>query len=203
MRSEVSVNPAARTRNVSARLRSTLVAAAAIALFAIALLPTFAGSHTQAVQEGDRGPALRIGTYDSRAVAIAYARSEFLQSVHEDIVRRHAEAKEAGDEQLVAEIEASGSTRQLRLHLQGFSTAPVDDLLDAVRERLPEVARQNNIAVLACSVDFHDGSVEIVDVTDALVELYKPDAQTLAVIADLRKQQPMAIEAVAKMHANH
>jgi hypothetical protein len=109
---------------------------------------------------------------------------------------------EEGDETLVREIEAQGGSLQLRLRLQGFSTAPVDDLLDAVQDRLPEAAREAGVAAIMRSVDFYDPRVEIVDVTDALVALFEPDAQVLSLVAELRSQPPLALEVVARSHAS-
>ena len=87
------------------------------------------------------------------------------------------------------------------MHLQGFSTAPVDDVLDAVRDNLPSVAKQKSIAAIARALDYRDASIELVDVTDELVALFNPNEQTLKVISDLRKQAPMAIEEVARVPA--
>jgi hypothetical protein len=163
-------------------------------------LPAAAPSPAAALLPGEN-PALRVGTYDSRAIAVAYARSAHLQTRHADLMRRRAAAEAAGDDALKSEIEAQGGSLQLRLRLQGFSTAPVDDILDAVRDRLPDVARAAGVAAIMRSVDFHGAEVEIVDVTDALVALFDPDADVLSIVAELRSQPPVALEVLARSPA--
>jgi hypothetical protein len=180
--------------------RSGHRAVAVLLVMGLALLGSAAVPVRAAPSLQDGAPALRIGTYDSRAIAIAYARSAHLEAVHADLMRRRAEAAEGGDETLVREIEALGGSLQLRLHLQGFSTAPVDDLLDAVRDRLPEAARGAGVSAIMRSVDFYEPRVEIVDVTDALVALFEPDAGVLSLVAELRSQPPLALEVVARSH---
>jgi hypothetical protein len=146
--------------------------------------------------------AMRIGTYDSRAIVMAYARSPQFAAKMKDLQRQRAEATKAGDTRRVAELNTLGESMQVRLNMQGFSVAPVDDVLDTVRGQLPELAKANNVVAIAASVDYHDVSIEIVDVTDALVSLFTTDKQALKAIADLRKQKPLPLEQVARMPAN-
>jgi hypothetical protein len=172
-------------------------AASVVVVMVLALLLSAAVRAPALLSPEETTPVLRVGTYDSRAIAVAYARSEHLKAVHANLLQRRADAEAAGDEALKKEIEAMGGSLQLRLRLQGFSTAPVDDLLDAVRDRLPEVARGAGVAVIMRSVDFHEAAVEIVDVTDALVALFEPDAAVLSIVAELRSQPPLALEVLA------
>jgi hypothetical protein len=181
-------------------LRPAGLAAAVLMVTLLALSTTAAVPGPSASGSAENAATIRIGTYDSRAIAVAYARSAHLQAVHADLLQRRARAQEGGDESLVREIEAEGGALQLRLRLQGFSTAPVDDLLDAVRDRLPEVARGAGVTAITRSVDYHESTVEIVDVTDALVALFDPDSGVLSTIAELRAQAPLALEAVAGSH---
>jgi hypothetical protein len=178
--------------------RFVYVGAVVVLVMGLTLLVSAAAPVPTATSAEEDPPVVRVGTYDSRAIAVAYARSAHLAAVHADLVQRRSEAEARGDEALVREIEARGGALQLRLRLQGFSTAPVDDLLDAVRDRLPEVARGAGVAAILRSVDFHEPSVEIVDVTDALVRLFDPDAGVLSLVAEVRSSAPLALEAVAQ-----
>jgi hypothetical protein len=72
----------------------------------------------------------RIGTFDSRAVAIAFYRSAEFQEDTRGLMMELEEAKAAGDEERVKELEALFPALQHRMHQQGFSTA-------SVREGLP------------------------------------------------------------------
>lgn len=168
--------------------------------FAIYIAPALADP-SRSAQAPSKPAVLRIGTYDSRALAVAYARSEKFAQKMSELHRQRSDAEKAGDKNRVAELDALGESMQARMHLQGFSTAPVDDVLDTVRDRLPDVAKQENVAAVARAIDYQDASTELVDVTDELVALFNPDEQTLKIVSDLRKQKPTAIEEVARMPA--
>ena len=75
-----------------------------------------------------------MGTFDSRAVAVAYVRSDAfadsMRALQADLER----AKTAGDEERVAELEAMGPAMQKRIHAQGFGTAPVDDVVARIED---------------------------------------------------------------------
>ena len=135
---------------------------------------------------------LRIGTYDSRAVAVAYAASP-----HNPVdakLREHAAAKAAGDRRKVAELEAWGEARQRALHRQGFARVPVDDLLEPVRARLPEAARAAGVDALVFGCTWSAEGVEVVDATDEVVALFEPSQKTLRTIAELRSKQPLDLD---------
>src|SRR5262249_48041648 len=145
---------------------------------------------------------VRIGTYDSRAVAVAYARSGEFTARSKDLQRQRTDAEKAGEDARVAELETIGQSMQTRLHLQGFSTAPVDDILQIVADKLPGVAQQNHLAIITRAAEYHVEGVTLVDVTNDLVALFNPDTQTLKIVNDLRAQKPLPIEQVASMPAN-
>ena len=176
----------------------------------LALVALTAGTIAVARQADRTGAApandrVRIGTYDSRAVAIAYARSKpFLQRTS-DLHAQHQRATEAGDQKAAGRLAKEGQELQVRMHLQGFSNAPVDEILAQVRDQLPEVAQRRGLIAIVPSTDFRDDArVEVVDVTDDLVSLFDPDAQTQKIITDLKKQPPLPIEQVALMdHKTH
>ncbi len=157
------------------------------------------GSPVVAAPPAATATRLRIGTYDSRGVTIAYARSEqFARSIGE-LHRRHDEAVAAGDTPLAEKLEREGQSQQKRLHMQGFSNAPVEDCMDLVRDGLPGVAEPLGVKPITAAADWHDPRAEIVDVTSELAGLFQPDAKTLQIITSVRLQGPMAIEAVVKM----
>ena len=146
------------------------------------------------------GDHVRIGTYDSRAVAIAYAQSAQFKASISDLKGRHQAAKEAGDAKLVSELEHKGELSQIRLHLQGFSNAPVDDCLDPIRAELPAIAQRRGVMVITAKADW--SSAEVVDVTEDITALFHPDANGMRVIKEMRSQKPLPIEEVAKLPAN-
>lgn len=144
---------------------------------------------------------MRVGVYDSRAVAVAYGRSKQHAKVLGELMSAHKQAKAAGDTARVAELEKQGEMQQVRLHLQAFSNAPVEDAMDAVREKLPSVMEKRGVSVLTAKADASAAGVEMVDVTYDVVLLFEPDAATLKIVADMKGKDALPIEQVAKMGA--
>lgn len=144
---------------------------------------------------------VRVGTYDSRAVAVAYIRSDAFAAHMQDLMKQRSEAEEQGDTKRVDELNALGESMQIRIHLQGFSTAPVDDILETVHDKLEGVATKSNVSLIAREVNYNAPGVEVVDVTDELVALFSPDKQTLKMIKDLRGKEPEPIEKIAQLPA--
>ena len=138
--------------------------------------------------------AERVGVYDSRSVAIAYAGSPFMARVMTDLKDRHRRAKESGDGAAAARLEAEGKALQRKLHSQGFGTAPVDDLLAYIADRLPALMAEVGVGAIVSVWDEaglarHTGAGRV-DVTDALVEAFAPDERARRSAREIRNKPP-------------
>jgi hypothetical protein len=143
----------------------------------------------------------RIGTYDNRAIAVAYAASQF-NPVGEKVKERDA-AKQAGDAAKIAELEAWGKSHQRMLHFQGFGHMPVKDLLEYVKDGVAQVAKDQKLAAIVMDCDFVAADVEVVDVTDDLVELFNPTDRTRDMARKIRDAEPVSIIVLADLPADH
>jgi hypothetical protein len=141
-------------------------------------------------QGGDKpkDARIRIGTYDNRAVAIAFVASRFNPTAEKKAA--YEKAKAAGDQAKLKELETWGALYQRQLHFQGFGRAPVDDLLEPVKEQLAKLARDKQLAAISMHCDFTSDQVELVDVTDDTVRLYDPSEKTLQTVREVRKVKP-------------
>lgn len=139
------------------------------------------------------GGKLRIGVYDSRAIAVAAVRSTkaAIQDDIRDLQRQLHEAEAAGDQKRAGQIKARGKNLQTVKHLQAFSNAPVDEYIARLSDQLPQIARENGVAAIVAKLDFQSDEVEVVDVTDALVQAFSPDEKTMKMIEDLRQHKPV------------
>lgn len=145
----------------------------------------------------------KVGVYDSRAIVIAYAGSAHFNAWLTDLRAKNEKAKADGDEKTVKATEEEGQARQRKMHSQGFSTAPVDDILAVIQARLPEIAKQTGVGPLISKWDKaalakHPGA-EQVDVTMALVEALEPNERQLKFIPEMLKTEPLPLEEVEKM----
>ena len=151
-----------------------------------------------AQQPGEKASSaqVRVGIFDSRAIAVAYARSEEFNQYIKDLRTDLAQAKAEGNDKLVNELETLGPALQQLMHKQGFSTWPVDDILEKIKDQIPEIAKQAGVDVIVSKWDivFHLPGVEFIDVTDLMVLPFAPDASTMDLIKSLREIEPVSLE---------
>ncbi len=151
------------------------------------------------------GEPERIGVYDSRAIAIAWAGTEPFINEIKDLKARHQEAKEAGDTELAEKLETEGVAMQERMHFQGFSTAPVDNILAHFQESIAIAMEKAGVTVIVSKWD-EEGlarhpDAEQVDVTMELVEVMGTNERQLNSISQIGDQPPVPMEELKKMLA--
>jgi hypothetical protein len=154
-----------------------------------------ASSAGPAVLAAPAPAAVRIGTFDSRAVALAYYRSP---SVMKELAAMRAEldkAKAAGDQKKVDYLQLRGPAMQMLMHQQVFSNGSIGHITASVTSRLSDIAvAANVVAVVSCwEVPHATANVELVDVTPQVVALFAPDAQTAKIIESMKGQKPIAL----------
>ena len=143
-------------------------------------------------------PQLRVGVYDNRAIAVAFAHSSFNPVAGK--MKAYDEAKEAGDEAAMEQLEAWGNDHQRQLHRQGFGRVPVTDLLEYVEDDLPALAAKLDVDVIAFECNYRAEHVEEVDVTLELVGLFNPDERALRTAREVMKHKPIDLNEVEAHH---
>lgn len=151
------------------------------------------------------GEPEQIGVYDSRAIAIAWAGTEPFINGIKDLKARHQEAKEAGDTELAEKLEAEGIAMQEQMHFQGFSTAPVDNILARFQESMAAAMEEAGVTVIVSKWD-EDGlalhtDAEQVDVTMKLVLAMGTNERQLDTVRNMGDKPPVPLEELKKMLA--
>lgn len=173
---------------------------------AVFVLGLWAGAVLAAEPATQKVARLRVGIYDSRAVAIAFIGSPVYQlsdgkRVAEIMIERDR-ALAAGDRKRVGEIEAWSKARQEQLHKQGFSTAPVDDILEHIRDQIPDIAAAAGVKTIISRWDkaaiARYSSADLVDVTMALVRALEPSDRQLKAAVEIQKHPPIPLEQAGK-----
>jgi hypothetical protein len=164
----------------------------ALFLLALALVQ---GTRANAA-ETPRAGALRIGVYDSRAVAIACARTPATAAKFQKLREDFMKAKAANDTTQMQQLEKEGQWAQVRLHQRGFSTVGVGSMLATVADQLPALAREAGVSMLVSKweLPYVAKDVQTVDVTLPLVKLFHPDEQTLKMIPEITKATPIPFD---------
>lgn len=164
----------------------------------VAAAAVFVGVAIRAAEPSRNIPQGKIGIYDSRAVAVAFAGSEAHKKSLAPLVEEHKKASAAGDSKRVKELEAEGKARQKRAHQQAFSTAPVDDILEHIKDQFPEIRKKTGLPPEAELVSKWDEgalkrhkAAEQIDITAALVDAFKPNEKQRKAAQEIQQQKPI------------
>jgi len=193
------VNASSSSHRVS-WLGSSLILVSLIAVIPVSLAASGCASKPA---EPAKSPTEKIGVYDSRAVAIAWVGTEaFNQSM--DALRKESEkAKATGDRERAAALEKEGAAMQQRLHTQGFSTAPVDDILAHFQDQLAQIRVATGAAALVSKWDEaalakHAGAEQL-DVTEKLVDALHPNDRQRKSALEIVKSKPIPLAQAEKL----
>jgi hypothetical protein len=135
---------------------------------------------------------LRIGTYDSRIIAIAYFGSKHFTRFAEQTERMKT-AKEKYDTAEIANINKEMSLRQRMMHEQGFGKGTVCYLMDEIKDKISEFAKNEklNIIVSKWELNYYGTNVEIIDVTEKVANLFEPSKSLKDIIPEMEKNSPV------------
>jgi hypothetical protein len=149
------------------------------------------------------GEKPRVGIYDSRAVAVAYGASEMRKTrkTPSDIARDTAqsaldEAKAEGNKTQITKLKAE--LMKLRMQRAGlaFGTAPVDDILDLIKDRTPKLKQTAKVDELVSKWNSKElakhQSSELIDVTLLLVAEFDPSKKVLQSVWGVQQTKPMS-----------
>jgi hypothetical protein len=141
-----------------------------------------------------------VGTFDSRAVLMAYIGSDefkdYLSAQKADVGRALERAKAAGDQELVANLEVLGPAMQKRIHQQGFGSAPVDDIIARIEDKLSGIAEVSGVDVIVSkwALAYRSPAAKFVDVTDLLAAEFDPDEATRKGIREIVETEPVPLD---------
>ena len=139
------------------------------------------------------GTNMRIGVYDSRAIAIAHGSStegrEFIMSIMTEMSKAKAEKNDS----LMEHIEKKAKMYQVLSHLRAFSVGSVVDILEKHKPEVDQVAKEARVQAIVSKFELiHTASsVETVDVTLPLVLIFKPSEQVMQMISGIGEQEVM------------
>lgn len=170
---------------------------ATLVTLAVSLTPLISSTGGQASAGASSAP-VRIGIYDNRPIALAYARSEY--NPVSSKMREYEQAKAAGDDALMKKLEQWGTTHQRQLHRQGFSRVPVTDLLEHIADDLPALARELGVDAIVFECNAHGDNVEIVDVTRDVVALFGLSDEMIEESMEISKHDPVDLDELNHDH---
>lgn len=141
---------------------------------------------------------LRVGVYDSRAVAVAYANSAKFRESLKATRAEYDKAKAAHDEKQMKALASRMKLQQRRLHEQGFSTGSVASIIGKIKDALPGVAKKARVQAIVSKweLNFQSPEVEVVDVTDELTALFDVSDKGRAWLKEVQTKPPVPLEEI-------
>lgn len=178
-------------------MKTSIVSPIWFSLLSAAVLTVSVGATATAQSQTNR---LRVGVYDSRAVAIAYGNSTEFKESMKPIEADHKNAQEGKNEKRVKEIESQMQSRQRRAHDQAFSTGSVAPVMAKVKNNLPDVAKQAGVQAIVSKweLNFHALEVEVVDVTDKIVALFHVSERGWKWSKEIQSKPPLPLEQITE-----
>ena len=136
---------------------------------------------------------IRIGVFDSRAVAVAYYNSDFsnTKEIFQSLATQMQEAKSKDDKEAIAKIEREGTLRQAILHEQGFGTGSVNNITETVKDKLNQLANDENLSAIVSKweISFSNNNVELVDITEKIVNFFDPNDQMKDMVKEIMQTE--------------
>ena len=141
---------------------------------------------------------LRMGVYDSRAIAIAYGNSAEFQQSMKSSRADYNKAREEKNDKRMKEIDAQMKLKQRRLHEQGFSTGSVAAIMGKIKDALPGVAKKAGVQAIVSKweLNYPSPEVEVVDVTDELMALFHVNDKGKEWAKQIRTKPPVPMEEI-------
>ena len=153
---------------------------------------SYAGTDTNA-------QPVKVGVYDSRAVAFAYFTSSPYQTGLKKQITTAQAARSSGDTNQFNALAASLRDTQDDMHRQVFSIAPATEAMAALKDRLPAI--EKNAGVVDVISKWDEAALqgykntEQVDVTDTLVhEFMAPTEKQWKTIESIKTAKPISLD---------
>ena len=159
-----------------------------VLMFAVVLLAGLALCSVTYGEKPDSDPKLRIGTYKSYILALAYYRSDMFKKRVNDLGAKIKTAEDDGKTDLLKKLNTEGKVLQQQMRAQLSGRATVDNIVAHMKDALPKVARDSGVGAICGKVSYHSPDVELLDITDALVGQLNPSKETLEAIKSMTKQ---------------
>lgn len=146
-----------------------------------------------------RGPDLRVGVYDSRAVSYAHFWSPPVRHDRDALLAAARAAKDAGDTKQLKELETRLETAQRQSMLEVFSTAPSEEAMAAIRDKLPGIQAELGVDRLVSKWDERAlkdiPEQDRVDATDRLIRAFfpKPSEHLESTIKGIEGAKPLPL----------
>jgi hypothetical protein len=140
--------------------------------------------------------SIKIGTYDSRVITLAYSRSDTFNIRLSDMQKQSQADFQGNDSTKKVQAAYRMITFQFLLHQQVFCTGTTSAIIAIVKDKLPQVAKDAGVSSIVSKweLSYNDPSVEIVDLTMPISRLFNPKGDFENMAKEITVQNPVPIE---------
>ena len=146
-------------------------------------------------KEANAQTKLRIGVFDSRAVAIAFYQSKFsnVQQTFGTLHTKMEEAKEKDDKEAIVKIEREATLRQAMMHQQGFGDGSVNNITETIKDKLAQLAKSENLSAIVSKWElvFSSADIELVDITVKVANFFELNEEMKKMTENVMQSEPV------------
>ncbi len=129
--------------------------------------------------------SVRIGVYDSRALAVAFAGSKAFEDELKPLMASYRSAESAGNKDEMAKADAKIKDIQARLHKQAFQGSAVDEIVATIPDALRSITEREHLQAIVAKSDKATlerySNAAQVDVSMELIEALHPNTRQLEI----------------------
>jgi hypothetical protein len=136
---------------------------------------------------------IRIGTFDSRLVALAYYSSTDYEKFVADFEKQYSIASAKNDSATMKKYLIKSPLMQRMMHDRIFGKGTINDILDNYKEKVSAIGKANNVVMVVSKweVEYKTPAVEFVDLTWKIMDIFGPVEQVIKWAKDGEKQPPI------------
>lgn len=145
-------------------------------------------------QAGKAG--IKIGTCDTRVVALAWSRSQWFKDHMVKIGQESEAAEKAKDTVKLKELSVSMMSFQHLLHQMVFSNGSAGFLMSLVKDKLPELAKKEGVMMIVSKweLPFADASLQTVDLSLKVAALFNSSEEISKMAGEMTRQEPVPLD---------
>lgn len=136
---------------------------------------------------------IRIGTYDSRLIALSYYNSKDYEKFINAFKNSYAAAERSGDSAAMKKIIIRGDVLQRMMNDRIFGKGSVNLILDDYKTRMEAIGKVNKVSLIVSKweIPYKSAELEVIDLTYQIMAIWSPSEQVITWAKKGEKEKPI------------
>jgi hypothetical protein len=136
---------------------------------------------------------IRIGTFDSRLIALAYYNSKDYDKVIAEFNKTYSEATARKDSVTIKKLLVRGPVMQRMMHDRIFGKGTINDILDNYKDKITAIGKAQNVSMIVSKweVEYKTPGIELVDLTWKILDIFHPTDRVIQMVKIGEKELPI------------